>query len=87
MEKELSTEASAIRKEMSTLQTQYDTALANAKSSLEEQMATMQANLNAADRETLNKLSALESGRKKLLPVSSPLRTVRASFPAYGSSF
>ena len=27
------------------------------------------------------------SGRRELLPVSSPLRTVRASFPAYGSSF
>ena len=29
----------------------------------------------------------LVSGRRELLPVSSPLRTVRASFPAYGSSF
>ena len=31
--------------------------------------------------------SVFGSGRRELLPVSSPLRTVRASFPAYGSSF
>ncbi len=30
---------------------------------------------------------AEESGKGKRLPVSPPLRTVRASFPAYGSSF
>ena len=28
-----------------------------------------------------------EPGRRELLPVLSPLRTVRAGFPAYGSSF